>query len=322
MNRESGELLKLDRLSVEYKVRGGYLSAVKDISLSVREGEIFAVVGESGCGKSTIAHSIMRLLPEKNERVRGGIYFEGQDISAYSDRQMTALRGKKIGMIFQNPLDSLNPVYRSGSQVAEAIFLDKKDRAEVWREVIELYREVKMPDPAQRVRSFPHELSGGMRQRVMIAMMLARNPKLLIADEPTTALDVTIEAQILEIMNRLKADFSASILLITHNFGIVAEIADRVAVMYAGELAELGSVFDIFQSPRHPYTELLMKALPRQSKREGRLRAIEGSVPRITNTSPGCRFYNRCHLASERCEKHDPPMKYLGDTHSYACHNR
>lgn len=322
MKRESGELLKLDRLSVEYRVRGGYLSAVKDVSLSIGEGEIFALVGESGCGKSTIAHSVMRLLPDRNERVRGGIYFEGHDLNAYNDRQMTAVRGKKIGMIFQNPLDSLNPVYRSGSQVAEAIFLDKRDRAEVWREVIDLYREMKMPDPAQRVRSFPHELSGGMRQRVMIAMMLARNPKLLIADEPTTALDVTVEAQILEIMNRLKTDFNTGILLITHNFGIVAEIADRVAVMYAGEVAELGSVFDIFQSPRHPYTELLMKALPRRSKREGRLRTIEGSVPRITDTSPGCRFYNRCREASERCEKNDPPMKYFGATHSCACHNR
>jgi oligopeptide/dipeptide ABC transporter ATP-binding protein len=322
MKRESGELLKLDNLSVEYRVRGGYLSAVKNVSLSIGSGEIFAVVGESGCGKSTVAHSIMRLLPGQNERVRGGIYFEGEDINAYSDRQMTAVRGRKIGMIFQNPLDSLNPVYRSGSQVAEAIFLDKKDRAEVWREVIELYREMKMPDPEQRARSFPHELSGGMRQRVMIAMMLSRNPKLLIADEPTTALDVTIEAQILEIMNRLKMDFNTSILLITHNFGIVAEIADRVAVMYAGELAELGSVFDIFHSPKHPYTELLMKALPRQSKREGRLRTIEGSVPRITDTSPGCRFYNRCHEASEHCERHDPVLKYSGATHAYACHNR
>jgi oligopeptide/dipeptide ABC transporter ATP-binding protein len=322
MKRESLDLLKLDRLSVEYKVRGGYLSAVKNVSMAIGRGEIFAIVGESGCGKSTIAHSIMRLLPDKNERITGGIYFEGENLNAYSEKQMTAVRGKKISMIFQNPLDSLNPVYRSGSQVAEAIFLDKKDRAEVWKEVIELYRMMKMPDPAQRVMSFPHELSGGMRQRVMIAMMLARNPKLLIADEPTTALDVTVEAQILEIMARLRTDFNASILLITHNFGIVAEIADRVAVMYAGELAEQGSVFDIFQFPSHPYTELLMKALPHQSKHEGRLQTIEGSVPRITSVAPGCRFRNRCPVASEHCENHDPPVKYLNDTHSYACHNR
>jgi oligopeptide/dipeptide ABC transporter ATP-binding protein len=322
MDQESGELLKLDGLSVEYRIRGGYLSAVKNVSLGIKRGEIFAIVGESGCGKSTIAHSIMRLLPDKNERISGGVYFEGEDISAYSDRQMTAVRGKRIGMIFQNPLDSLNPVYRSGTQVAEAILLDKKDRAEVWREVIDLYREMKMPDPAQRVRSFPHELSGGMRQRVMIAMMLARNPKLLIADEPTTALDVTVEAQILEIMSRLRADFDTSILLITHNFGIVAEIADRVAVMYAGELAEQGSVYDIFRSPSHPYTELLMKALPHRSKREGRLQTIEGSVPRITSTAPGCRFYNRCPIAGGHCESHDPPVRRLSDSHSFACHNR
>ncbi|MDR0648545.1 MAG: ABC transporter ATP-binding protein [Synergistaceae bacterium] len=322
MGLDSGELLKLDGLSVEYRVRGGWLSAVKNVTLGVGSGEIFAVVGESGCGKSTIAHSIMRLNTDGNERVSGGIYFEGENLGDYSDRQMTAVRGKKIGMIFQNPLDSLNPVYRSGYQVAEAIYLDGKGRDEVWREVIELYRKMKMPDPAKRVRSFPHELSGGMRQRVMIAMMLARNPKLLIADEPTTALDVTIEAQILEIMNQLRADFDASILLITHNFGLVAEIADRVAVMYAGEVAEQGSVFEIFQRPRHPYTELLMKALPRRSKREGRLQTIDGTVPRLTSTEPGCRFYNRCPCAGGRCRNQDPPVRRLSDTHSYACHNR
>jgi oligopeptide/dipeptide ABC transporter ATP-binding protein len=323
MEHNAGEeLLKLDKLSIEYKIREGYLSAVKNISLSIGRGEIFAIVGESGCGKSTIAHGIMRLFPDKDVRVRGGAYFEGENLNACSDKQMTAVRGKRIGMIFQNPLDSLNPVYRSGSQVAEAIYLDKKNRGEVWKEVIDLYRRMKMPDPDKRVRSFPHELSGGMRQRVIIAMMLARNPKLLFADEPTTALDVTVEAQILEIMSGLRANYNASILLITHNFGLVAEVADRVAVMYAGELAEQGSVFEIFQSPSHPYTELLMKALPRRSKRDGRLQTIDGTVPRITDVKPGCRFYNRCSFASGHCESQDPPLKHLSDTHSYACHNR
>ena len=194
------ELLKLEHLSIQYKVKGGYLSAVNDVNLSISRGEVFAVVGESGCGKSTVAHSIMNLIPGGNSRVTGKILFNGEDLNACSDKKMESIRGKHIGMIFQNPLDSLNPVYTTGSQVEEAILLDGLNHAQAWEKVLKLYQDVKMPDARERAKSYPHEMSGGMRQRVMIAMMLSRNPELLIADEPTTALDVTIEAQILEII--------------------------------------------------------------------------------------------------------------------------
>ena len=221
-------LLRLENLSIDYKVKDGYLSAVKNVNFEINRGEVFAVVGESGCGKSTVAHSIMNLLPGGNEEISGKIIFKGRDLRQCSEKDMEKIRGKEIGMIFQNPLDSLNPVYTVGDQVAEAILLDKVDKVEAWNRVIKLFKDVKMPDAEERVKSFPHELSGGMRQRVMIAMMLSRNPELLIADEPTTALDVTIEAQILEIMKELKEKYDTAIMLITHNCGLVAEIADRV----------------------------------------------------------------------------------------------
>jgi len=224
---QNNELLKIENLDIEYKVKGGYLSAVHDVSFAIKRGEIFAIVGESGCGKSTIAHSVINLLPGGNAKVGGKILFNGQDLRSLSRKEMEKIRGRHIGMIFQNPLDSLNPVYKTGKQVEEAILLDGVDKKEAWSRVIELYKDVRMPDAMDRANSFPHELSGGMRQRVMIAMMLSRNPELLIADEPTTALDVTIEAQILEIIKDLKNTHHTSIMLITHNFGLVAEIAVR-----------------------------------------------------------------------------------------------
>ena len=315
----SEELLRLDHLCIDYKVKGGLLSAVHDVSFSIGRGEIFAVVGESGCGKSTVAHSIMNLLPGGNARVSGEIVFKGKDLRTCSEKQMEAIRGKEIGMIFQNPLDSLNPVYTTGTQVQEAILLDRVDRQEAWNRVVKLYQDVKMPDAQERARSYPHELSGGMRQRVMIAMMLSRNPELLIADEPTTALDVTIEAQILEIIKDLKEKYHTAIMLITHNFGLVAEVADRIAVMYAGEVVEWGDVFEIFEQPKHPYTRLLMQALPRRTKKEGRLQTIDGSVPRILDQKPGCRFANRCPMASERCFAQTPETAMVSPTHGCRC---
>ena len=315
----SEELLRLDHLCIDYKVKGGLLSAVHDVSFSIGRGEIFAVVGESGCGKSTVAHSIMNLLPGGNARVSGEIVFKGKDLRTCSEKQMEAIRAKEIGMIFQNPLDSLNPVYTTGTQVQEAILLDRVDRQEAWNRVVKLYQDVKMPDAQERARSYPHELSGGMRQRVMIAMMLSRNPELLIADEPTTALDVTIEAQILEIIKDLKEKYHTAIMLITHNFGLVAEVADRIAVMYAGEVVEWGDVFEIFEQPKHPYTRLLMQALPRRTKKEGRLQTIDGSVPRILDQKPGCRFANRCPMASERCFAQTPEAAMVSPTHGCRC---
>lgn len=316
----SEELLRLENLSIDYKVKEGYLSAVKDVNFSINKGEIFAVVGESGCGKSTVAHSIMNLLPGGNETITGKVIFKGRDLREATEKEMEKVRGKEIGMIFQNPLDSLNPVYTVGSQVAEAIELDKVDKQEAWNRVVELFKDVKMPDAEERAKSFPHELSGGMRQRVMIAMMISRNPELLIADEPTTALDVTIEAQILAIIKALKEQFNTAVMLITHNFGLVAEVADKIGVMYAGEMVETGDVFEIFKNPVHPYTRLLMAALPRKTKNEGRLQTIEGNVPRITEKKPGCRFANRCPYATEKCKTEDPPMTMVGEDHMVRCH--
>ena len=315
----SDELLKLEHLNIDYKVKGGSLSAVHDVNLSIRHGEIFAVVGESGCGKTTVAHSIMNLLGGNNAKIEGRILFEGKDLRSCSKKEMEQIRGKEIGMIFQNPLDSLNPVYTAGKQVKEAIVLDQVEPKEAWEKVIHLFQDVKMPDARERVNSYPHELSGGMRQRVMIAMMLSRNPKLLIADEPTTALDVTIEAQILEILRELKEKRNTSIMLITHNFGLVAEAADRIAVMYAGEIIETGDVYEIFEHPMHPYTRLLMQALPRKTKKEGRLKTIEGSVPRILEKKSECRFANRCPYAKDRCYRETPEEKIVSETHRYRC---
>ena len=314
------ELLKLANLSIQYKVKDGYLSAVNGVNCTINKGEVFAIVGESGCGKSTVAHSIMKLLPGSNAEVTGKIIFKGNNLLEMDERKIESVRGKEIGMIFQNPLDSLNPVYTVGSQVAEAIALDHVDRVEAWNRVIELFKSVKMPDAEERVKSFPHELSGGMRQRVMIAMMLSRYPELLIADEPTTALDVTIEAQILEIMCELKEKYNTAIMLITHNFGLVAEIADRIGIMYAGEMVETGDVFEIFENPKHPYTKLLMQALPRRTKTEGRLQTISGSVPRITEKKPECRFANRCPLAQDICFQASPQTVMVKEDHMCRCH--
>ena len=316
----SEELLRLNHLSIDYKVKDGYLSAVNDINCVINKGEVFAIVGESGCGKSTVAHSIMNLLPGGNEIITGEIIFKGKNIRESSQKEMEAIRGKEIGMIFQNPLDSLNPVYTVGSQTAEAILLDKVDKTEAWNRVLKLFKDVKMPDAEERTKSFPHELSGGMRQRVMIAMMLSRNPELLIADEPTTALDVTIEAQILEILKQLREQFNTAIMLITHNFGLVAEIADKIGIMYAGEMVESGDVFEIFENPVHPYTKLLMQALPSGTKKDGRLQTIEGTVPRITEKKPGCRFANRCPYAKEICFNETPEAVHISDTHFCRCH--
>ena len=315
----SEQLLKINNLSIDYKVKDGYLSAVNKINLTINKGEIFALVGESGCGKSTIAHSLLQLLPAKNTVISGEAIFKDENLVNMSSKKIEHVRGKEISMIFQNPLDSLNPVFKVGNQVQEAILLDKVNKIDAWNKVIDLFKQVKMPDAEERANSFPHELSGGMRQRVMIAMMLSRNPELLIADEPTTALDVTIEAQILEILKQLRDNYDTSILLITHNFGLVAEIADKIGVMYAGEMIEMGDVYEIFKNPIHPYTKLLMQALPRITKNHGRLTTIEGSVPRITEKKEECRFANRCPYAIDKCRNQEPPLVVLENGHSYRC---
>lgn len=314
------KLLEVNNLYVDYKVKEGYLSAVENVSFDLYEGEIFALVGESGCGKSTISYSIMNLLLSGNERLRGEINYKGKNLINLKTDEMAEIRGKEIGMIFQNPLDSLNPVYTAGWQVEEALLLDRIDKQEAWERTVKLFKDVKIPDPERRMKSFPHELSGGMRQRVMIGMMLSRRPNILIADEPTTALDVTIEAQILEIINNLKKTYHTSIMIITHNFGVVAEVADRIGVMYAGKLVEEGNVFEIFKNPQHPYTKLLMKALPRTRKHEKKLETIPGSVPKLIGEIKGCRFANRCPDAIDICKIETPQMREITQGHKCACH--
>ena len=316
----SSALLELKGLSVRYKVEDGWLSAVNDVSLSIEKGEFFALVGESGCGKSTIASTIMRLSLDHNERIEGEILFNGRDLAKASEDEMAKIRGSGIGMIFQNPLDSLNPVYTVGWQIDEAMRAGGLDKRSARKRTIELMNDVRIPEAARRAASFPHELSGGMRQRVMIAMMLSRSPQLLIADEPTTALDVTVEAQILEIMKDMRDRTGASVLMITHNFGIVAETADKVGIMYAGELVECGNVYEIFEHPAHPYSLALMESLPRRRKQDGRIRTIEGTVPRIIGPYEGCRFANRCPCAMDVCSRSAPPRRNLGGGHWMRCH--
>ena len=318
----SDTILRVEHLSVDYKIKAGWLSAVNDVSFSIDRGKVLALVGESGCGKSTVAHTIMRLSIDHNERIGGNIFFEDRDLTKISEAEMENVRGKHIGMIFQNPLDSLNPVYRSGTQVAEALRLDGMSKHEARERVIQLYRDVQIPNPEERIEAFPHELSGGMRQRVMIAMMLARHPQLLIADEPTTALDVTVEAQVLNIMKEMCDKENASVLLITHNFGIVAEIADRIGIMYAGELVEEGEVHEIFRNPVHPYSQALLAALPKIKKSEGMIQTIEGTVPRILEKKPECRFANRCPYADETCRCSSPEAKFIAEGHMVRCHKR
>lgn len=313
------ELIRFNNLSVQYQVRDGFLSAVNELSFSIRKGEIFALVGESGCGKSTVAFTTMGLL-EGNEKLSGEIIFKEKDLLKLSSEELTEIRGKEIGMIFQNPLDSLNPVYTSGEQVSEAIRLEHLTKKQAHKRTVDLFKQVRIPHAEKRYDSYPHELSGGMRQRVMIAMMLSRSPSLLIADEPTTALDVTVEAQVLQLMRELSTKLNSAVLVITHNFGIVAEIADRVGIMYAGELVETGSVESIFHKPKHPYSVALMDSLPRSSKRGGRIRTIEGSVPRIIGTHVGCRFANRCPFCLEICKTESPKEKMIESGHWFKCH--
>ena len=262
----------------------------------------------------------MRLLQEPGKIGGGEIIFEEQNLTDLTEDEMSHVRGKEIGMIFQNPLDSLNPVYSIGYQVSEGLIEEGKSKEEAYETAYNTLRDVKISDVESRMKSYPHEISGGMRQRVMIAMMLCRNPKLLIADEPTTALDVTIQAGIIELMNELRSKYNSSILMITHDFGIVADMADRVGVMYAGNIVEIADVFDIFDNAAHPYTKLLMKALPTITKDEGRLETIKGTVPDLSMDIKGCKFADRCPSCTEKCRQERPEMKEISKGHFVACH--
>jgi oligopeptide/dipeptide ABC transporter ATP-binding protein len=308
-------LLQVDDLRTHFFTDDGVVRAVDGVSYSIGERETLAVVGESGSGKSVTALSILRLIPEPPGRiVSGRILFKGRDLAALSPAEMRRIRGKEISMIFQEPMTSLNPVYSCGEQIIEAVVLhDGIDRRLARARAIEMLRLVGIPLPEQRVDEYPHQMSGGMRQRVMIAMALACRPAILIADEPTTALDVTIQAQILELLKRLQAELGMAVLLITHDLGVVAETADRVAVMYAGQVVEYCDVGGVFRRPLHPYTAGLLASLPKLGAKRATLRVIPGNVPNPAHFPKGCRFHPRCPVAQPRCLENPPVLTFDGD---------
>jgi len=318
-------LLDVQDLAVEFDTEAGRARAVDGVSFSVRAGQTLGIVGESGCGKSVTALSILRLLPQPMGRiVAGRILFRGQDLVAADQETLHKVRTGQIGMIFQEPMTALNPVHRIGKQLSEAIMLHRQVSARTALEQsVELLNRVGIPSPEVRVGEFPHQLSGGMRQRVVIAMALACRPALVIADEPTTALDVTIQAQILELMRALQDEMGMSIILITHDLGVIAETCEDVLVMYAGRIAEVGSVEDIFHRPSHPYTRGLLESIPRlEYPRKSRLSTIEGMVPALMDLPAGCRFNNRCPHRSERCTLEAPVLEAVVGGHRVSCHHR
>ncbi len=319
-------LLSIENLKTYFYTEEGTVKAVDDVSLEIGRGQTVGLVGESGCGKTVTALSIMRLISPPGQIVGGRIAWHGDTsplvLNELSERQMRRIRGEAISMIFQEPMTSLNPVFTVGSQIIEAIRLHRDvDRATARKEAVEMLEKVKIPEPQRRVDEYPHQFSGGMRQRAMIAMALACNPKLLIADEPTTALDVTIQAQILDLLRKLQDDTQMAILIITHDLGIVAELADVVAVMYASKVVEQAPVKELFGNPLHPYTHGLFRSRPELGHSKGQpLRTIRGEVPRPTRFPPGCKFHPRCDYCQEICKHEEPQLRELAPGHVARCH--
>jgi len=316
------ELLCVKNLKTYFFTHEGIIKAVDGINFSINKGETLGLVGESGCGKSVSALSIMRLIPSPPGKiVDGEIWFEGENLLTYDEKKMREIRGKKISMIFQEPMTSLDPVFTIGSEIMETIRLHQKlNKEESRKKTIELLKIVGIPDTEIRIDNYPHQLSGGMRQRTMIAMALSCNPTLLIADEPTTALDVTIQAQILKLINDLKKEFGTSVLLITHDLGVIAEMCDYVAVMYAGHIVEYTDVDTIFSNPLHPYTLGLNKSIPRLDKEVECLDAIKGQVPNLLDLPVGCSFYSRCDFRLAQCAQEMPDLVEVEDRHLVKCH--
>ena len=316
------ELLEVKDLKTYFFTHEGTVKAVDGINLKVNKGETLGLVGESGCGKSVTALSIMRLIPSPPGKVVGGkIHFEGKNLLELGEKEMRKIRGRKISMIFQEPMTSLDPMFTIGDEIAEVIKLHQGlNKDEARKKAIESLKIVGMPDPEKRINEYPHELSGGMRQRAMIAMALSCNPALLIADEPTTALDVTIQAQILRLIDELRRKFGTSVLLITHDLGVIAETCDNVAVMYAGHIVEHTDVNTLFHNPLHPYTKGLMKSIPRLDIDAERLEIIRGLVPNLLNMPPGCPFHPRCNFCSEICTKELPELIEAEKNHLVRCH--
>jgi peptide/nickel transport system ATP-binding protein/oligopeptide transport system ATP-binding protein len=324
MGSENRHLLRIRNLHTYFFLDEGVLKAVDGIDLDLREGETLGIVGESGCGKSVTALSILQLIPSPPGKiVKGEIYFEGTDLLALSEAEMRKIRGRSISMIFQEPMTCLNPVFQVGDQISEILRLHERiSRKEAWERSIEMLKRVGIPSPERRVKEYPHHLSGGMRQRAMIAMAVACSPKLMIADEPTTALDVTIQAQILELMTHLKQEKAMSLILITHNLGVIAETARNVMVMYAGRIFEYADVRSIFVNPRHPYTQGLLNSIPRvdrEDTKKERLEAIPGLVPSLLDLPEGCKFLERCKYAFHPCAGGEPPLRETDSGHFVRC---
>jgi peptide/nickel transport system ATP-binding protein len=320
---KNGILLEINGLQTNFFTDAGVVRAVDGVSLKVRKGETLGIVGESGCGKSVTALSILRLIPDPPGKIIGGkILLDGRNLLDLRENEMRKVRGASISMIFQEPMTSLNPVFTVGDQIAEGIRLHQSlSKRESWNKAIEMVRLVRIPDPERRVKEYPHQMSGGMRQRVMIAMALSCNPQLLIADEPTTALDVTIQAQILDLLNQLKAEMGMAVMLITHDLGVVADTAARVAVMYAGRVVEEAPVMELFTNPLHPYTQGLLASIPRieKSERRPRLQAIPGMVPDLLDLPRGCKFQARCTKVFEPCRGEEPQLKQIKTDHFVRC---
>jgi peptide/nickel transport system ATP-binding protein len=321
MNADDDAVLTISNLRTEFRIDGAWHAAVRDLSLTLGRNETLAIVGESGSGKSVTALSILRLLPKAGARIGGGeMMFEGRDIARLSEQEMSRIRGNAIAMIFQEPMTSLNPTMTVGQQIAEVITIHRHvAQSEASAEALRLLREVKIPAAESRIHDYPHQFSGGMRQRVMIAMALACRPKILLADEPTTALDVTIQAQVLMQLDELKQAYGMSILFITHNLGVVAQIADRVAVMYAGEVVELAGVETLFARPTHPYTAALLRAMPRADRSSDSLEPIAGSVPPLTAMPPGCAYAPRCPYRLPSCDAARPALLEADPSHLVRC---
>ncbi len=313
--------MDIQQLQVTFKTDHGEVVSIEDVSFDVKQGETIGIVGESGCGKSVTSLSIMRLLGEKGRVSKGSIQFDGQDLVKCSEFDMRKIRGNDISMIFQEPMTSLNPVFTIGHQLMEGIKLHRKlKKKAAWKMAVEMLKKVGIPRAEEIMNEYPHALSGGMRQRVMIAMALSCEPKLLIADEPTTALDVTIQAQILELMKGLRQEYKTSIMLITHDLGVIAEMADRVIVMYAGQVVEETDVYTLFNNPKHPYTIGLINSIPHiDEDSQERLESIPGTVPSLEHMPRGCRFHTRCPYAEERCVTDAPPLTPSGEGHLARC---
>ncbi|WP_048150239.1 ABC transporter ATP-binding protein [Palaeococcus ferrophilus] len=319
-------ILEVRDLTVHFYTYAGIVKAIEKVSFDVYKGETFALVGETGCGKSVTSRALTQLIESPGRIVGGKVIYHSDkgpiDLLKLNEEEIRKIRGKEIAYIFQDPHASLDPLYRVGHQIAEAMVVHEtvRDWKEGIKRALDILKRVLIPDPENRVKNYPHEMSGGMKQRVVIGTGLANNPKILIADEPTTALDVTVQAQILDLMNRLKRDYNTTLILITHNMGVVAEMADRIAVMYAGKIAEIGTAEQIFKNPLHPYTQGLLKAVPNPMKKIERLDAIPGTVPNLITPPSGCRFHPRCPFAMERCKQEVPELKEVEPGHFVACH--